>query len=306
VKTPPWLQDDYWAKMPDPVDEIRTMTDVVELGISCRLYWFRGHPKLYKQLEPSIFRQDVDMLRMLTPEIEGDHVLHFQRLAPAYMERPPANDDYVTWLLYMQHYGCPTRLLDWTESVLCALYFAVSDDKHSNENGELWVLNPDRLIRKAAGVPSRLTYYAKQVRIVASNVLCSDIQLLENEFGITYPKGPVAFLPPAIFPRLIAQTSAFTIHPTPQAGRRLSEICGIQDCSLSRYLIPSDSKRELCKALNALGTSRRSLFPDLDSLSITLIRDSKTIDIAREEFPTFKRGQTNRTSDEGHSAQPSQ
>lgn len=50
-------------------------------------------------------------------------------------------DDWY-WYFLMQHYGCPTRLLDWTTSPLVALYFAV---RNPNElDAAVWVIDPWR------------------------------------------------------------------------------------------------------------------------------------------------------------------
>jgi hypothetical protein len=40
----------------------------------------------------------------------------------------------------MQHYRLPTRLLDWSESILLATYFAVNDKP--DKPGVLWALSP--------------------------------------------------------------------------------------------------------------------------------------------------------------------
>lgn len=47
-------------------------------------------------------------------------------------------------MLLIQHYRLPTRLLDWTENPLVALYFAISSSRGADESrdGALWVLDP--------------------------------------------------------------------------------------------------------------------------------------------------------------------
>lgn len=47
---------------------------------------------------------------------------YFRAHTAGYLNWAPPENDIVSWLVTMQHYGCPTRLLDWTESPFVAVY----------------------------------------------------------------------------------------------------------------------------------------------------------------------------------------
>src|SRR6266436_9879024 len=60
-------------------------------------------------------------------------------------ERRPS--DKWEWYFLMQHYGSPTRLLDWSDAALVALYFAVESrggegDKYSGADAVVYMLDP--------------------------------------------------------------------------------------------------------------------------------------------------------------------
>jgi hypothetical protein len=56
---------------------------------------------------------------------EGWMLTQFQRRAHHYISDPPSRDNKLEWLALIQHYGGPTRLLDFSHSFYVATFFAV-------------------------------------------------------------------------------------------------------------------------------------------------------------------------------------
>src|SRR3954452_4462031 len=89
--------------------------------------WHRGcgdfdnHP-----LSPSLFRHPTkknntsDLLAL-----ENEMLVHFRQRSVPFIARPLRDDDWER-LFFMQHFGIPTRLLDWSENPFVALYFALT------------------------------------------------------------------------------------------------------------------------------------------------------------------------------------
>lgn len=102
---------------------------------------FRNHKKSTWCLKSSLERALDDFGRDLREalRIEGGLLRQFKRQPHHFGVPAPEDDDVMEWFTLMQHYGAPTRLLDWTHSFFVALYFAV--EKKAEGECAVWALN---------------------------------------------------------------------------------------------------------------------------------------------------------------------
>lgn len=267
--------------------KLTTIDQAVKVATTLSRSWFRGHSKVYGELVPGAFRKEYASLR---PDIEFFMMREFKRKAFGLTSNLPSKNDTLEWLFLMQHHGTPTRLLDWSENALIALYFAVN--RNVSNDGELWAMCPGALYG-ACHYFIRNTYYKD---ILLSYIL-EELQysndeerenarqrFLENNFTIKIT--PLAIPPPVIFPRMASQQSAFTIHPYPADNTMtIPQVLEYEEKHLVRYIIPKDSKKGLLKDLAALGITRRLLFPELDSLSSSLKHEAQIVNYSPSEPP---------------------
>lgn len=258
---------------------IETIEQAVGIGTTLSQGWFRGHTRDWNELTPRIFRfpYDHEIVRAFRDDLEFSIIESFKRQAPALASDLPPYDDPLAWLFLMQHHGLPTRPLDWSESVLVALYFAIEGNGNMDRDGELWAMYPYALNTHTGfnGLPVRnnptLQYLAREPGSADPERLAAEVH---RSSGV--PRYLLALQPTLSFPRMVNQMSVFTIHPRPQPQCTIPEL--LKDPKhLVRYLIPAGRKQELRKGLAALGFHPRTLFPDLDHLSESIIVEHNTL-----------------------------
>jgi len=210
--------------------------------------WFRGNAKGQSwRLVPSVFR--------LNNYDESAMARQFRLRAPSRREGCPAEEDLPSWLCLMRHYGLPTRLLDWTESILIAAFFAVCEDDREvpKEPAAIWALNPFKLNEVLNQTNAILLFSGNGARALAKPAFCKG-QFVDTCFAIQ---------PAEIDARMMLQQSMFTIHGSPHP---LDELPRSQEF-VARLEIPIQCRATVAYQLRMLGVTRSKVFPELDQLA---------------------------------------
>jgi FRG domain len=214
------------------------------------LVWFRGQGRQDWELIPSLARNKKHL------KAESALIKRFMQNAAPHLQMPLREE--WEWIFLMQHHRAYTRLLDWSESPLAALYFAVTEKRHMRASAAVWCLDPVSLNRAAN---LRFEFEAEIPAFGRDKVLESYLpsHVLENPSGLF----PISIVGPRNTPRMAAQLGTFTIN-----HRLHTPIEALGDGKhIWRWIIPASAKKNIIKDLGHLGISALTLFPELDQVA---------------------------------------
>ena len=211
--------------------------------------WWRGQVEDWPLL-PGVYRPELCPVST-QPDLERSLTIRFLLDAKTRHHHWP-DGDHSLQLALMQHYRLPTRLIDWTESPLFALFFATREK--DDTPGVLWALSPSALNQVDFGTEQLLAPSGDDVR-----------ELFKAPFGLSntpFDKvGALAFM--RIDARMAAQLSTLTIHGSRVPLEKRTESARY----LLKFVIPATAKQSLRMELIDLGIRESVLFPDLDHLA---------------------------------------
>jgi hypothetical protein len=273
--------DEFFAKIV-PTERLRSWSDFERWSNVPGKWGFRGQREASWTLQTSLERSirveysrgdisghyhDRQAGKMLLP--------NFKRRAKQYIADPPSQDDPTSYLSWMQHYGVPTRLLDWTYAPSIALYFALESASHGDA-GAVWAVDLDWLETKKKETLGSHRYE-----------LFSDIGKIPLIVRVDpYERNP----------RLDAQRGFFLwklVEKTPFFDQIFTDMIlhpAIPKLPVIRKLdVPIKLRSELLEELRRINVTRTTLFPPdgysapLGDLSMSLKQDLESA-IERQRY----------------------
>lgn len=265
---------------------------------------YRGIANKNWKLVPSAFRDEKYIKN------ERLYLKEFQRQLPNETD----NLDYFDILVKAQHYGVPTRLLDFTLNPLIALYFSCAS--HPESDGSVICLINQGLFSQSELTVQTMMHYIFRLKNKFywderyNNLLCKSLEKDSAVYhevtsniviDILSKETPLFISPKLKNSRIQVQNGLFALFNSPlrkdyknknsSAFKILEEYDVSPEMNFRKIIIPQKKKEEILFQLDLIGINEAYLFPELQVGLDTIV---KKIDQTNEKYKIFENGKSDR------------
>ena len=237
-----------------------------ELGRNRSGYLYRGMPNSEYRMVTSLSRYCKDKQQRLEPAILNNFA--------KYAVREDTTVEQNVWyqMITGQHYGLPTRLLDWSHSSLVALHYAMTEEDLEEMEAHdcvVWRIDMNELI---AHLPEkyRAAVGRQQTTMFSVDMLTKITDSLYQYDEDMGDRSMIIIEPPSTNDRIIMQYSFFSVIPM-----EMKDIEGFLDAHTNntvKYVIDRLLRWRVRDMLDSLNISERLLYPGLEGLSKWIAR----------------------------------
>lgn len=255
------------------IDSFKGFVEIIEarMAASGRQLWYRGVGREGYRLTPSLYRHPTRQRIEELMALEAELLQRFRHRSIPFLTRELKD----CWELFFfgQHYGLPTRLLDWTENPFIALYFALTFAPHHYDSGKIvfeedaaiWILDPEAWNGHALRHISFSGILGAGDDALNGYQPASDVRRLN--------KNPVALHAMHNSQRIVAQRGTFTIFGSNTAPmERIFDEDGFPADSLEKVVLLQASLAGIFSSLLKVGITDSVVFPDVEGLAKELKR----------------------------------
>ena len=232
-----------------------------EIGRNRSSFVYRGMSHTDYKMYTSLSRNCKDLQQQLEPAILSNFYKY------AVLENPDIQKSVWHQIVMGQHYGLPTRFLDWTHSPLIALHFAVTRDSMElmeEDDCIVWRIDIPELHSK---LPEKYQKIIEESRtkVFSLDMLNQVAPTLAQYDEDMQGKNMVIIEPPSTDPRIVNQYSFFSVVPM-----GMDDVESFLDKTTehtTKYIIDKSLRWRICDMLDSLNISERIIFPGMDGLT---------------------------------------
>jgi hypothetical protein len=230
-------------------------------------YMFRGHADYSWRLESSLERiLGSNWSPGAAKKNEEWALEHFKSKFHLYDRENVRPESKLAWLSIMQHYGVPTRLLDFSESPYVALYFALEDFRpETNKDFAVIAIDYTAIMQQSIDYIARKDPNFRETRqsIYPKQDTVFDTVVYPHAYNVAWIAEPMQFNA-----RLDRQAGSFLLSGNP--GRKIKDILSLPTYRATRvinYRISAGLYTAVFALLRKMNVTSKSVYGNLDGLA---------------------------------------